>query len=55
MKYGKKHGRMKGGKGKKMSVNPFFSGTNSVKPERDMAPRKPLSAAKKRSMATRPI
>ena len=53
MKYGKK--KIKGSKGKKMPLNPFFKGTSSVKPESDMGVRKPLSAAKKRAMATRPI
>lgn len=50
---GKRGGRH--AKSKKMSVNPFFSGTNSMKPEPDMRPRKPLSSAKKRAMAMRPI
>ena len=53
MKYGKK--KIKGSKGKKMGLNPFFKGMSSVKPEADQGVRKPLSAAKKRAMATRPI
>ena len=52
----KKKGKsIKGSKGKKMGLNPFFKGMSSVKPEADPGVRKPLSAAKKRAMATRPI
>lgn len=51
----KKGYRIKGSKGKKMGLNPFFSGMSFVKPGRDNPVRKPLSSAKKRALATRPI
>lgn len=49
--------RMMAGKNRSQSMpmDRFFSGVNSVKPGPDMRPRRPLTGAQKKRLATRPI